>query len=382
MKQNELETVKKEIREYEKRLAETKKNEKNTLERLDLYERQTALIRRVIGDLHARIEENRRGIDEARAMLESEQQRLERVKERYARSIVTAYKRGRLHDTELLLSSTSLNQMFIRSRYLRAFGERQRKEAAEIRLRQEAVSRQKAVLEQRLAEQSRTVAEKHEQESILQKKQVEQQVVLERLRKEKEAYQAELRRKQAAAAQIERLIADLIERERLRRVSSAAKPAKGNVPRNRTVETSPLSERTLAETVFGRLRGRLPWPVAGGRLIGGFGEQVNPKHGTVTISNGIDIGSEANASVRAVADGVVSTVFFIPGYGNLVILDHGEGFRTVYAQLSSILVRQGERIKAGQTIARSGEALSGPCVHFEIWRQRNKQNPLHWLSRN
>ena len=108
---------------------------------------------------------------------------------------------------------------------------------------------------------------------------------------------------------------------------------------------------------------------------------MNPRLGTVTSSPGIDIKTPAGSTVKAVADGTVSVISFIPGYGNIIIISHDDGFYTVYAHVTDVSVHKEQRVKAGQGIAQSSEGLSGPLIHFEVWRQRKNQNPLNWLAR-
>jgi septal ring factor EnvC (AmiA/AmiB activator) len=308
------------------------------------------------------------------------------LKASYARYLVSAYKRGKAHDTELLLTSASLNHMFIRSKYLKAFTGRQKSEAEEIRERQEAVQAQKMLLESKVVKQKSTVNAKQGEELTLKRKAEEHKELLDQVREDKAAYQAELRRKQAAAAKIERLIADLIERERAKRAESGRRkggttPGIGRGTERGDNAIASLPSRAVSETAFGRLKGQLPWPLAEGRLVTGFGDQTNPKLGTVIPSNGIDIAASPGAAVRVVADGTISMLYFIAGYGNLLIVNHDDGFRTVYAHLSGISVREGQRVRAGQTIARSAEGITGAQVHFELWREKNKLNPLSWLAK-
>ena len=386
LKQGELEKIQQDIRTYEARLAESRKAERNTLERLDLYDRQTSLIRKVVSHLSAEIADNKQGIEAAKTHLRTEEERLAHVKRTYARYLVSAYKRGKSHDSELLLTSTSLNQMFIRSKYLKAFTGRQKSEAEEIRQRQERVQAQKTALETQVMKQKSTVSAKQNEEQTLKRKSVEHKELLDQVRKDKSEYQAELKRKQAAAAKIERFIADLIERERIRhreegRSRGNSSTGTANTGVHSRGDIAELPGKPISQTAFGRLKGRLPWPLAKGRLATGFGDQVNPKLGTVIPSNGIDIETSPGDAVRVVADGVVSLVSFIAGYGNLLIVFHDDGFRTVYARLSSIAVKEGQRVKAGQAIARSAVNATGTQVHFEVWRERNKQNPLSWLAK-
>ncbi|MEE9288928.1 MAG: M23 family metallopeptidase, partial [Bacteroidota bacterium] len=83
----------------------------------------------------------------------------------------------------------------------------------------------------------------------------------------------------------------------------------------------------------------------------------------------------------AVADGDVSRIWWLPSFGSLIIVNHYNGYRTVYAQLSEILVTEEQRVAEGDVIARTGESLSGPSLHFEIWKEREKQNPETWLRK-
>ncbi len=378
VKQEELDRLRREIQEYESKLAQSRTQEKSTLERLDVYHRQTALIRTLVGQLNGRILQNSRDIAITKQKLMSAEQALALLQRTFARYVISAYKRGPSHDSEILLSSQSLNHMYTRAAYLRAYTQRQRAEAEAIRRTRQSVAEQKAALEQQLALQQRTMQEKQAEELRLQKKQSEQKELLDKVRLDKERYQQELRAKQAAARKIEAYIAELIRRERARRAERSAKETKTNPRADRELRDLPM--RPISETAFGRLKGRLPWPVSQGRVVGDFGEQVHPTLKTVTISNGIDIGVSAGATVHAVADGEVSVSSFIPGYGNLLILSHDDGFFTVYAHLTGIAVREGQRVRAGHALARAKEGESGGLVHFEIWREKNKHNPLGWLS--
>lgn len=386
LKKNELDKIRQDIKEFEKRLSDSKRREKNTLEQLDMYEKQTTLLRTLVNQLNLRIDDNRREITAVQRELDDARRSLDRLKKRYARSIVTLYKRGRSHDTELLLASVSLNQMLIRARYLKAFTLRNKKEVDEIKRRQDEISANMNLLASKLEHQEATMKEKKNEESNLAQKSNERRHLLNDIRQDKETYAAQLRRKQAAAAKIERIIADLVERERLKKLEARRKESRiADTDRSAGVsrldrKVTSLPSKSVPVTGFGKLRGQLPWPVSHGAVIGKFGEQVNPRLGTVTVSHGIDIRVPSGSHVRSVADGVVSMINFIAGFGNLLIIDHDDGFYTVYAHLSSIHVRDGQRVKAGHVIAATGEGTGEEQLHFELWWERQKQNPLSWLA--
>ena len=86
-------------------------------------------------------------------------------------------------------------------------------------------------------------------------------------------------------------------------------------------------------------------------------------------------------NVKSAAEGVVSAIDWIPGYGTVIIITHKEGFRTVYSHLSEVFVKEGDKVKLGSVIAQIGESIEGNIVHFEIWNSRINQNPEIWLAK-
>ena len=76
----------------------------------------------------------------------------------------------------------------------------------------------------------------------------------------------------------------------------------------------------------------------------------------------------------------MAVLSFIPGFGNVLILNHSNGFRTVYAHLSDVMVSESQRVTEGTIIAKSGDTVAGAILHFEIWKEREKQNPELWLA--
>jgi len=147
------------------------------------------------------------------------------------------------------------------------------------------------------------------------------------------------------------------------------------------LKTEALNLSTANFAPFSSLRGRMIWPLAGGKVIRGFGENKNKKLNTVTMNYGVDIKASADMEVKAVAEGVVSAIDWIPGYGSVIILTHKGEYRTVYSHLSEIYISEGEKVKMGTRIAKVNESLEGSILHFEIWNSRNNQDPEVWLAR-
>jgi murein hydrolase activator len=165
-----------------------------------------------------------------------------------------------------------------------------------------------------------------------------------------------------AARRLEAFIRELGAKQR--RVAKAPPATPGDVPR----------------IGFGALRGSLPWP-AEGRIVSAFGPQVHPRFGTRTFRNGVDIEAAQGTAVAAVYGGHVVYTGWFKGYGNLIILDHGSDYYTLYAHVADIHVKEADDVRQGQWIGTVGDtgSLDGPRLHFEVRYQGRPLDPAEWL---
>jgi murein hydrolase activator len=128
-------------------------------------------------------------------------------------------------------------------------------------------------------------------------------------------------------------------------------------------------------------QGALPWPVRGA-ISSRFGRQPSSRFGTAIVRNGIEIASAEGQPIRAVHEGVVAFAGQFTGYGNLVIVEHGERAFSLYGHLSAIQVAQGERIAAQSILGRSGLNPNGtPVLYFELRVDGKPVDPLQWLQK-
>ena len=118
-------------------------------------------------------------------------------------------------------------------------------------------------------------------------------------------------------------------------------------------------------------------------IVGGFGEQVHPRFGTRTFKRGVDIEAGDGAGIVAVYAGHVVYTGWFKGYGNLIILDHGHDYYTLYAHAAEIRVKEGDDVRQGQVIGTVGDtgSLAGPRLYFEVRYQGRPQDPAEWLRR-
>jgi murein DD-endopeptidase MepM/ murein hydrolase activator NlpD len=121
-------------------------------------------------------------------------------------------------------------------------------------------------------------------------------------------------------------------------------------------------------------------PVPGG-VSSSFGARVHPVLGTTRMHNGVDLAGSSGTPIKAAAGGTVAYAGVRGGYGNTVIIDHGNQYATLYGHASSLHVSAGEKVSAGETIAAVGSTglATGPHLHFEVRLLGVPVNPLNYL---
>lgn len=194
-------------------------------------------------------------------------------------------------------------------------------------------------------------------------------VLLKRLEQEERIRVEKLRKQQEEQARLEARRREEQRREAERKSSRGSRPERSRGS----------SDIASARGDFSRQRGQLPWPVRGPVKVG-YGPARHPDLNTLYDSQGIEIGAAVGSPISAVWDGVVVFASPFHGYGNLLIIQHGDGFHTLYAQAARLLRRVGDQVRRGDVIARSG--YNGrTSVYFAIRYRSGPVNPLKWLSR-
>jgi len=385
-----------EITNTNKLLTETKKSTTTLLDRIKLISNQIFSRQKVLDLLGQEII----GIDAEQKRIESEiivlENELKDKQKNYAKA-VDGMLRNRQSENRMLfvLSGKSLTESYRRLRYLRDYSEWRSKQADEIKdksdhlkERKEALAKTKnektILLGQRVTEQANLKKEEdnYQQEvSEAQKKQKDLQKIITQKRKQAEALDR----------QIAKLIAEEVARQereakRIAEEKAKAEAAKSGSSKGRTKPSVTLpSEKMTRENVvlsnnFASNRGKLPYPISGNYTITSrFGKrQQGPL--VTTFNSGIDIRSQSGAEAKAVFNGEVTYVAAIPGYNTCIIIRHGN-YYTFYGNIQSIFVRQGDKVKTGQSL---GKLYTDPDtgfseIHFQLWQGTNKQNPEPWL---
>ncbi|HUI66074.1 MAG TPA: peptidoglycan DD-metalloendopeptidase family protein [Bacteroidota bacterium] len=369
-RQDELQAIRDQIKTYEEKIREQQKSERTTLELLDNYDLKGTLLRALITRLRNDEQYIQYRIGATRKGMEKLEGQLAFLKKHYAAYVTSIYKTGRTRDLELLISSSSINQVYIRNQYLKRFTEQRKRDAEGIGIKRKQVEEKQAQLNIQLTEEQRLIAEKGSEEERLAELAADRRDALEKIRKDKKNVQREIDRQMRAAKELEGMIAQLIEADRVRKEREAEEARRARI-----------APPVHVGGGFENRKGKLRWPVSEGTVVAHFGNQTHPTLKTVTQNTGIDIAAKVGSPVSTVADGEISKIWWLPSYGNLVIIDHGGSFYTVYTHLGEINSSEGEKVKEGDVIGYTGEALNGPRLHFEIWKGKEKQNPEQWLGR-
>ena len=140
-------------------------------------------------------------------------------------------------------------------------------------------------------------------------------------------------------------------------------------------------QSTVGSSGFRARKGQLSFPTKGLVEVG-FGKVVNPRFNTVTVQKGIDIRAGEGTEVHTIGAGTVVYAGWLKGYGNLVIVDHGSNYHSLYAHLANSQVEVGNAVEEGEALGQVGDtgSLKGSYLYFEIRKAGQAVDPLPWLK--
>jgi septal ring factor EnvC (AmiA/AmiB activator) len=356
----QLQRIKREMREKKKELKRADRKERSILSELETIERGIQTGRAELADQQQRLRDSEAALREVEKNNTALNRELVALTQQYSRRLRALYKMSRGGYAVAIVSPEGLGQTLKRIKYLGMVADRDRlimreysKSLTMLAARQTEIAEKKNEL---LARQRVVAAKKAELEARKQKK----AVILASVRNEKGQYEQSLRELEEASASLWAMIKkDEQEKRAEKATTPLSRPGRENADRDRP---------------------RLPWPLEG-QVLTRFGMQRHPQFGTMVYRRGIEIQAREGESVRAVRDGQVAYADWYKGYGKLMIIDHGGGFYTLYGNLSRIDLSKGERAARGQILGLAGDtgSLKGSNLYFEIRRNGEAQDPLQCL---
>ena len=215
-----------------------------------------------------------------------------------------------------------------------------------------------------------TTIQLEEKEASLLKQQQRQSELLAQYTKEKQTLQTSQNKRKKTVSSIKNRISsengylnELQQNEKRLKVAIAKAKAKNNVPMDG----------------IARQKGRLPWPISNPKTLHSFGTKQT---GQLTWK-GMVLASDYGAPVKAIYSGKIVFADWLRGYGLMILIDHGKGDMTLYGYNQSLMKKEGDKVRAGETIAVVGDSggQDRASLYFEIRRNSKAQNPRSWLKR-
>ncbi|MGD8367322.1 MAG: peptidoglycan DD-metalloendopeptidase family protein [Desulfobacterales bacterium] len=352
------EAIAEKIERDEKALARVRRQESAVMERLDDIGRNLNRARKRIAELHRGLADLELEIQKIRTEIDELKKEIDQIETDGAKRLVAYYKLQWFGTAQLLVSADSLAEMIYRKAAL------------------ERIIESDQVLWSKWTERRRHL------DSAL--------AALDARKQEKISVEKELAGRIAEMNREKRLKADLLEEIRQSKALRLAaidslKDAAGELEkaleRLRSQDRSPAGTPAVQIRDFAELKGLLPLPVRG-KIVTRFGKYRNPEFNVVNFRSGIDIRAERGEPIHAVSAGRVLFAEWFKGYGNMIIVDHGLFYYTVYAHAEELFKKKGETVQTGEVIATVGDtgSMIGPSLYFEIRHHGKPLDPRDWLN--
>lgn len=364
--QQQLQTIQKEITELEKQLKTADnqlKIEINSVEKLD---KQINLTHNKISIYKKKVLDSQETIELLRIQIDSLQNKIGTLQEIFRQQAVFAYKYQRGKQFDWLLGSASFNDVFVKYHYFKKVSSAERSIFDQLRASRSDLRDKRDLLNQEIQITEEYLTSSTQEEKNLNRRRSQKSGLIKKIRQNQSLASQALKEKRESYQKLQNILASL---------------EKGRDKRQLQVDTQVKWEKLSGN--FARNKGKMNWPVQG-KLLHNFGRYRNPELKTVLNNTGIDIQSARGQEVRAVFPGVVSLITYMSGFGNMVIIDHNDGYYTVYAHLDIISVKANDFVEGGSRIGTVGESgsLEGPKLHFEVYGNNETLNPIQWLKKS
>mgnify|MGYP001334638630 CR=1 FL=1 len=363
--ENERDVTLSKIQEAEKILLETEKSKKLTVGRLNVINKQIKNRQNLIFNLRKDLEVQLDEIQIKRILISSLKRDLKVLNNEYSEMIYYSYKsKSSLDKLTFVFASKNYNQMFRRFNYIFQYSKFRKNQIQEINKVSEELETQEDRLVKVNLKQKSLLKEELNENNKLQKLKNSQRKIISNLRNKERELRKEINQKKIALEKLDRLIREIIRKENALLKSD---------------EDINLLEITEG---FEMNIGKLDWPVKSGFISNKFGEHPHPVIKSIKVKNdGVDIQTSNTSKVYSVYTGKVSTIAFIPGMNNVIIINHGEYF-TLYAKLKNLKVDKGDVVSEGQIIADLVTNKDGITqLQFQIWKNNIKLDPEKWIMK-
>ena len=368
IRNRELNTLRNEIKNIEERLIDKNKEATQNTEILIDLTNKISLTEKLIRSLGREEKNISNIIQNIDFQIDELEKHLIDLKDKLIKRLQYLYIHGRQGALETILSSSNWNSAIYKIKYLDILSKHEQKLRKEMNETLHSLELKKTKRKNELNQKNNLLKEKKKESNKLEDDKKNRNKILNAIKIEKNKLEKNRQEKAQLVVEMEKLI------KKLYSDKNAMKKREEELARIRSMQKLSTTGN------FEKMKGKLPWPIQG-RIISNFGIIKNQETGTVTENVGIDIKASSGSKVKSVLDGVVSTITFIRGHGNIVIIDHGGGFSTVYAHIDKINVIENEYVQIGDEFAVVASPNSGSTakLHFEVWGNQKKLHPVKWL---
>ncbi len=357
--------LERQLEQTDKMLKQTKKNETATINKLNLTNKEISTRAQLISTINTEIvalDIQLQSLSKEKVQLLEE---LDSLRNDYAHLIrQTHYLTIHNHPLLFVLSADNFKQMFRRIRYLQEFAAYRKAQVAAIEKKQSEIDDKNMELQANKDSKETVLKSRKREQTKLQSDQRKQHKMLQDLKKKEKELLAQQKKQQKKADELNKKIDQLIQKE-VKKSSSKL-----------------TAEQKLVAGGFEKNKGKLPWPTEKGIITGEFGVHKHPTLPNIKVNNtGIYIQTTVGAMARTVYEGVV-TAIFVADNKYVIIVQHGN-YRTVYSNLSKVLVKQGDKVKTKQQL---GQIYTDPQddnkteIFFQVRRDTDVLDPAVWLA--
>ena len=368
-KQRDLQQTQKRLKEERQKAADARKREASVLSELEAIDQRLTAKRKQVVAIDGRMRKAQADIGDLHGeigRLQSRRSGQEEVLGRRLRALYKLQAQGGV--LPIVLAGDDPVAQAVQLRHLTTLATVDARLIREYRVTSEVLADRKSRMEARGRELASIKSEAEQERAEFDQEAAKRRALLSKVQDERAYHDRMVGELSEATRRLEAFIRDLHEKQR-RAVAKVPPPSRPARPAPGDTSTG-----------FAALRGRLTWP-ADGRVVAEYGPQVNPRFGTKTFRNGIDIEATEGSNIVSVFPGHVVYTGWFRGYGNLIIVDHGGEYYTVYAHAADIRVTEGDEVKQGQIIGTVGDtgSLQGPRLYFEVRYEGKPQDPTQWL---
>ena len=376
--------IEQEIKKLNNELSQAKKKSKQSTKQLDILDKKIKERTKLINNINGQMNSLSIEIGKAQDSIVSMRSRIDSLKVEYAHVLRVLYsERNNLNKMVLLVDNESYNRTYLRMKYFREYSRYRAHQAKFIKDRQQEMENMQLDLQRQKNEKSVLLQQENNNKKQLAKEQQQQQKSYKTAKQREQQLAKQLTQKENQKKQLQQQIQRIINEEIAK---AAAAKKKASTTTNKTAATTTnTTTTTKTESVDAALsanfvdnKGRLSWPVSYTKVTREYGT-YNHSSGGKNMNNGIDLVTPAGTAVYAVFDGVVSRVFTCPNGTKGIIIRHGD-YMSVYANLGSVAVSEGSKVKTRQSIGTVYIASDGTSeFSFQLWNGQQSQNPRNWL---